>query len=224
MTELRHTEIWHYSYTRVGCWKHPQTKHFVAELLYLCYIYLQILVNTQGRIQDPTMTSLLVQKEVIYAISMYTLLDIRLQCASRTCMYYFENSRITNLAAQAWFDWRFKNHWFRTRVVCTHFNQHSNLQTTVNRILLTFVGKLSSLVHHSYHSKQVCTLSQWFLDLLPKPKGMPNWHLEQEYHECFAELAAKAGFGRWFKNHWLPNSVVCTPEWFYAGCQSLDSK
>ena len=59
-----------------------------------------------------------------------------------------------------------------------------------------------------YHSKQICTRSQWFLNLLPNQA----WE---------AKLADQAWFERKFKNHWLPTRVIgikmecSTPLWTY---------
>ena len=39
---------------------------------------------------------------------------------------------ITELAAKAWFDKKFKNLWFLTRVVCTHSDQDWQLYSTGN--------------------------------------------------------------------------------------------
>ena len=54
----------------------------------------------------------------------------------------------------------------------------------MNITLVDFgIKSLIYLVHHSYHSKQVCTMSQWFLDLLPS-------------QALAAELAARTWFDR----------------------------
>jgi len=42
-----------------------------------------------------------------------------------------ESSVKPSLFAQAWFDGRFKNHLFPTRVVSTHFHQNDELKTTM---------------------------------------------------------------------------------------------
>ena len=71
--------------------------------------------------------------------------------------------------------------WGLQRLWCTQFNPYSR-----------------RLSH-----QQVCTQSQWFLNLLPKQTWdvLPNqiWAAEQ---------AAQAWFGRRFTNHWLPTSLL----------------
>ena len=44
---------------------------------------------------------------------------------SSSCIFFIA-------ATLAWLDWKFRNHWLLTRLVCTHFNQDNKLKPSLN--------------------------------------------------------------------------------------------